>query len=98
MHFVYLLECADRTYYCGYTCNLKKRLRGHNNGKASRYTRARLPVKIIYFEKIGTKSGAMKREFQIKQLSRKEKEMLAKGTPCGHQFLCSKKTMPSCSA
>ncbi|MCX6801097.1 MAG: GIY-YIG nuclease family protein [Candidatus Diapherotrites archaeon] len=79
MFWIYLLRCADRTYYCGYTCNLKKRLRAHNSGKASRYTRTRLPVKIIYFEKIRTKSGAMKREFQIKQLSRKEKEVLAKG-------------------
>lgn len=76
MFWIYLLKCRDNTYYCGYTNNLEKRLQLHNSGKASRYTRARLPVKIIYSEKFSTKSGAMKREFQIKKLNKKEKKNL----------------------
>lgn len=75
-HIVYILECADRTFYCGYTIDLKKRLAFHNKGKASKYTRARLPVKMIYSKKCPNKSAALKLEYKIKQLKRKEKEEL----------------------
>lgn len=71
--WVYLLECADRTLYCGWTTNIDKRLKLHNLGLASKYTRARLPVKLVYKEKFENKRLAMKREYAIKQLSRDEK-------------------------
>ena len=71
--WVYLLECADRTLYCGWTTNIDKRLKLHNLGLASKYTRARLPVKLVYKEKFENKCLAMKREYAIKQLSRDEK-------------------------
>lgn len=76
--YVYLLECKDKSLYCGWTNNLKARLRAHNNGKASKCTRARLPAKLVFFEKAKTKSLALKREAEIKKLSRKEKLRLAK--------------------
>ncbi|MFA5125977.1 MAG: GIY-YIG nuclease family protein [archaeon] len=78
MPFVYLLQCSDNSYYCGYTNNLEHRVKAHNSGKASKYTRARLPVKIVYAEKLSSLSKALKREYAIKQLSRKEKIGLVK--------------------
>ncbi len=74
--FVYLLECGDKTLYCGYTTDVKKRLRMHRAGKASKYTRTRRPVKLVYVEKKSTKSSAMKREYEIKQWSRARKKEL----------------------
>ncbi len=76
LHFVYLLKCKDNTLYCGYTNNLEKRISTHNSGKASKYTRGRLPVKLIYVEEHFSKSNALKREYKIKQLSKYEKENL----------------------
>jgi len=73
MWYVYLLTTSDNTLYCGYTNDLNKRILAHNSGKGAKYTRARLPVKLVYIEVFATKSDAMKREWQIKQLSRKEK-------------------------
>lgn len=78
-HFTYILECADGTYYTGYTNNLEKRLETHNAGKGGKYTRTRLPVKLIYTEEFATKNEAMSREWAIKQLTRHEKEALVKG-------------------
>jgi putative endonuclease len=76
MHYVYILECSDSTLYAGYTVDLEKRLKVHNQGKASKYTRVRLPVKLVYNEEFEDKSAALKREYQIKQLTRKKKEEL----------------------
>lgn len=76
MNYVYILECSDKTYYTGWTKDLQKRINMHNNGKGAKYTRGRLPVKVIYFEQYITKSEAMKREYKIKKMSRKEKEKL----------------------
>jgi putative endonuclease len=73
-HFFYVLECGDGSYYAGYTNNLEKRVKVHNNGKGSRYTRSRLPVRVIYYEEFLSKSDAMKAEYKFKQLNRKEKE------------------------
>lgn len=78
-HFAYILECADGTYYTGYTNNLEKRVETHNAGKGGKYTRTRLPVKLIYTEEFATKNEAMSREWAIKQLTRREKEELVKG-------------------
>ena len=73
MCYVYILECADKTLYTGWTINLETRLKTHNNGKASKYTRARLPVKLVYSEEYDNKIDAQRREWQIKQLNRQEK-------------------------
>jgi putative endonuclease len=59
--------------YCGYTNNIEKRIKKHNDGKGAKYTKTRLPVKLVYFEKFDSKSDALKREHYIKKLSRKEK-------------------------
>ena len=75
--FVYLLECADKTFYCGWTNDLEKRVEAHNLGKASRYTRARLPVRLVFSENAESKSLAMKREAEIKRLPKKRKALLA---------------------
>jgi len=73
MNYVYILECIDNSLYTGYTNNIEKRLKTHNSGKGSKYTRSRLPVKLIYFEEFETKIEAMKREYYIKQMSRNDK-------------------------
>ncbi|MFC1681775.1 GIY-YIG nuclease family protein [Pseudomonadota bacterium] len=74
--FVYILQCADGTFYTGITNNLKRRLEQHNAGTASRYTRSRLPVTLVYSEEPVTKGEALKRELSIKSLSRKAKGVL----------------------
>jgi putative endonuclease len=77
-YFVYIISCADKSLYCGFTIDLKKRLIKHNEGKASKYTRSRLPVKMVYFERFSDKSRALRREYEIKQFSRKKKLLLIK--------------------
>ena len=76
MAFTYILKCSDGTLYTGWTVDLEKRLKSHNGGRGSKYTRARLPVRLVYQESFTSRKGAMKREYEIKQLSRKEKESL----------------------
>lgn len=71
--FVYILKCKDDTLYTGITNDKEKRLLQHNSGKASKYTRVRLPVEMIYVECSPDRSSASKREWQIKQLNRKQK-------------------------
>lgn len=78
MNYTYILECSDKTLYTGWTNNLEKRLSMHLKGKASKYTRARLPVKVVYFEEFLNKKDAMKRECAIKKLSREKKLELIK--------------------
>lgn len=78
MHYVYILKCHDNTLYTGYTNNLIKRIQAHNAGKGAKYTRGRLPVKLVYFEKYNSKVEAMKREYAIKQLTRWKKLKLIK--------------------
>ena len=73
---VYMLRCADDSLYTGITNDLEKRLETHNAGKGARYTRARLPVKVVYQELVENRSSASIREYQLKQLSRSEKQRL----------------------
>jgi putative endonuclease len=75
-HFVYILTCADDTFYAGYTTDPKRRLREHNAGTASRYTRARLPVRLSFVERAPSRGEALRREIEIKKLSRKRKMLL----------------------
>jgi putative endonuclease len=69
----YLLRCADDTLYCGMTNDLDKRLLVHNTGEGAKYTRGRTPVTLVYRESCADKSAALKREIQIKRLTREEK-------------------------
>ena len=75
-NYTYILRCADGTYYCGWTNNLDRRLKAHNEGKGAEYTRSRRPVALVYYEAFSTKEEAMRREYEIKQLPRKKKEEL----------------------
>jgi putative endonuclease len=72
----YLLRCADDTFYCGITNDMEKRLAAHNAGEGAKYTRGRLPVKVVYSESCGDKSAALKREMQVKRLPRSAKQAL----------------------
>lgn len=73
MYYVYLLECSNNSIYTGIAIDVKKRFEEHLSGKGAKYTRANKPVKILYTEKCSDKSTAMKREMQIKKLSKLEK-------------------------
>lgn len=79
MNFTYIVRCSDGTLYTGWTNDLEKRMKAHNEGRGAKYTKNRRPVVLQYFEKHETKSGAMKREYEIKQLSREEKLKLIAG-------------------
>jgi predicted GIY-YIG superfamily endonuclease len=73
---VYILRCGDDSFYTGITNNLARRLLAHHAGTASRYTRSRLPVKLVYVESAGSRSAALQRELLIKRMSRMWKERL----------------------
>ena len=75
-YFVYILRCSDNTLYTGISNDLKKRMATHKLGKGSKYVRARLPFKLIYFKQKDNKSSALKEELFIKKLSKLEKEDL----------------------
>jgi len=72
-YFVYILLTQNDTYYCGYTDDVEKRFQKHIEGKAAKYTKAHKPIRIVYTEKFSSKQEAMKEEYRIKHLSRKEK-------------------------
>ena len=75
----YILRCADGTLYTGWTNDLERRLAAHNAGTASKYTRSRRPVELVYAETFRTREEAMGREWRIKRLSRAEKLALIEG-------------------
>ena len=81
MNYTYIVECKDGTLYTGWTNNLEKRIADHNSGKGAKYTRARKPVTLVYYETFEAKEEAMKREYAIKHMSRKEKEKLIEHFP-----------------
>lgn len=72
----YILLCRDSTLYCGWTNDLDKRVKAHNEGKGAKYTKGRRPVKLVYWEVFSSKQEAMRREAAIKRLSRMEKTLL----------------------
>ncbi|MEA2020387.1 MAG: GIY-YIG nuclease family protein [Patescibacteria group bacterium] len=78
MYYFYILRCSDNSLYSGVTTNPKRRVKEHNfdNVKASKYTRARRPVKLVYTEKHKSKESALKREAEVKSWKKKEKEKL----------------------
>ncbi|MDD2397101.1 MAG: GIY-YIG nuclease family protein [Tissierellia bacterium] len=73
MHYIYIVECRDKTLYTGYTTNLDKRIKTHNAKKGAKYTRGRTPVVLKYYEEFDNKVDATKRESQIKKLRRAKK-------------------------
>ena len=76
MNYTYIVECGDGSLYTGWTNNLEKRIQAHNAGKGAKYTKSRLPVKLVYSETFATKEEAMSREYAIKHMKRKEKLQL----------------------
>ena len=72
-NYTYLLRCAGGTLYCGWTNDLEKRVAAHNAGAGAKYTKPRRPVELVYFETFATKQEAMRREAEIKSLTRQEK-------------------------
>lgn len=78
MNYTYILECNDGSFYTGWTNNLEKRINCHNKGKGAKYTKGRLPVKLVYFEEFIEKRDAQKREYVIKHLTRNDKLNLIK--------------------
>ena len=76
MCYIYIVKCSDDTLYTGWTTNIERRIKCHNSGKGAKYTRCRLPVELVYFETFEDKSTALKREYEIKQLSRDKKLLL----------------------
>lgn len=78
-YFVYIVQCSDKTYYCGSTNNLKQRIKQHNTSKSgAHYTKIRRPVQLMYSEKFNTLTEARLREAEIKSWRRDEKELLWK--------------------
>jgi putative endonuclease len=71
--FVYILECADGSYYTGWTTDLDRRVAAHNAGRGGRYTRSRRPVKLVYWEEHTDRRSAQRRELALKQLPRARK-------------------------
>ncbi len=74
--YVYILRCGDGTLYTGSTDNVEKRLAAHRAGKGAKYTRGRGPLELAYFEQLPDKSAALRREYEIKRLTRQEKVKL----------------------
>jgi putative endonuclease len=74
--FAYFVRCADGTLYAGYARDAREREKAHNTGRGARYTRSRRPVTLVYVERFRSKGKALRREYQLKQLSRAEKEAL----------------------
>ena len=72
-NYTYILTCADGTLYCGWTNHLEQRVKAHNEGRGAKYTKARRPVVLSYWEAFDTKEEAMRREYAIKRLRRGEK-------------------------
>lgn len=77
-----MLKCADGSLYTGWTNDIEKRISGHSAGKASKYTRSRLPIHLVYLEEFSSKPEAMRRECEIKKLKRSDKLKLIENKKC----------------
>ena len=75
-YYVYIILTVNNTYYCGYTDNVDKRYKMHTEGKGAKYTKANKPLKLVYTAEFDDKQSALKEEYRIKHLSRKNKEKL----------------------
>lgn len=81
MAFLYILRCGDGSLYTGIALDVERRLAQHRAGRASRYTRSRLPVDLVWFREVESWSAALREEVRIKRLSRAAKEALVSGLP-----------------
>lgn len=90
-NFTYLVRCADGSLYCGWTNHLEERVRAHNEGRGAKYTKSRRPVELVYFEVFASKREAMRREWEMKRMSRAEKMLLVKAfrVPDGQRGRCA---------
>ena len=79
MNYTYIVKCSDGSFYTGWTNNVEKRVKAHNEGKGAKYTKSRRPVELIYYEEFQTKEEAMSREYTIKRMTRQKKELLVRG-------------------
>lgn len=77
--YCYILECADGTFYTGWTTDPERRVKQHNKGSGAKYTSVRRPVKLVYLELQSTRTDAMKRELAIKKMKRAQKRKLIEG-------------------
>jgi len=75
--YCYIVECADGTYYTGWTTDVKRRIGEHNAGQGARYTKYRRPVDLVYVEEHPDRSSAMSREYELKKLSHEQKGALS---------------------
>ncbi|WP_227375219.1 GIY-YIG nuclease family protein [Haladaptatus halobius] len=80
-HWVYVVECSDGTFYTGYTTDVARRVAEHVAGDGAKYIRGRTPIELVHTERFESKSAAMSREYEIKQLGRAEKERLVEECP-----------------
>lgn len=75
--YTYILECGDGSLYTGWTNDLVRRMKAHNAGRGAKYTRSRLPVRLVYFEEFASRQEALRREWQIKHtMTRAQKQAL----------------------
>ena len=81
MNYTYIVRCSDGSLYTGWTNDLEKRIKAHNEGKGAKYTKSRRPVELVYYEAFEKKEEAMSREWAIKHMSREEKRGLLKAAP-----------------
>lgn len=86
-NYVYILKCSDGSFYTGWTNDLKKRMASHNMGKGAKYTKYRLPAELVYCEKWSTKELAMRREYEIKHMTRAQKLGLVENSGITAEFL-----------
>lgn len=83
MNYTYILRCGDGSYYTGWTNDLNKRIRAHKDGHGAKYTKSRRPIELAYHEEFGTKEEAMRREWEIKQMTHAQKEVLIRTAETG---------------
>lgn len=76
MAYTYFLRCSDDSLYCGWTTDIEQRLKAHNSGRGSKYTRSKLPVKLVWYYYTDNKILAQRLEFALKKLNKAKKEML----------------------
>ena len=82
MNYTYMVRCADGSLYTGWTTDLEKRVKCHNSGRGAKYTRSRRPVRLVYAEQFETREAALRREAEIKRLSKGKKEVPVKNGGC----------------
>ena len=79
MEYVYILKCSDDTLYTGWTTDVGRRVSAHNGGRGAKYTKSRLPVKLVYCEEMANRGEALRREAEIKRMTREQKLRLITG-------------------